>query len=143
MPTRLTCFGRLGSHRPLRLRVPTYRLALANSSIICFQNSNDLFVQFFASYEDAQYIYIAMELMQLGDLGNYIHDRWHEGDVGIVAHQLLCGLQYLHQNQITHRDLKPVVSTITFKSSQNNILICLLLHIEYIPSPAGGWDIKD
>ena len=84
-----------------------------------------------------------MEFMQLGDLRNHIHDRWDEGDVAIAAHQLLCGLQYLHQNQITHRDLKPAVSTLTSKFSQNDILICLLLHIEYIPSPAGGWDIKD
>ena len=83
-----------------------------------------------------------MEYMQWGDLGNYIRDRWDEGDVAIVAHQLLCGLKYLHQNRITHRDLKPAVSTISFQS-RDSILIYLLLHIEYIPSPSGEWDIKD
>ena len=100
-------------------------------------------MQLLALHSDAQYIYIAMEFMECGDLGNYIRDRWDEGDVAIVVHQLLCGLRYLHQNQITHRDLKPAVSTITFKPSQNDLLICLLLHIEYIPSPAGEWDIKN
>ena len=91
-------------------------------------------MQFFGLHSDAQNIYIAMEYMEWGDLGNYIHDGWDEGDAAIVTHQLLCGLQYLHQNQITHRDLKPAVSSIAFISSQNDILMCLLLRIEYISS---------
>ena len=73
-------------------------------------------MQLFALHSDAQYIYIAMECMWWGDLGNHIRDRWDEDDVAIVTHQLLCGLQYLHQNQITHRDLKPAVSILAFKS---------------------------
>ena len=84
-----------------------------------------------------------MEYLEWGDLRNYIGFGWDEGDAAIVAHQLFAGVQYLHENQITHRDLKPAVSTITFKPSQNDLLICLLLHIEYIPSPAGEWDIKN
>ena len=100
-------------------------------------------MQFFGLDSDAQHIYIVMEYMQLGDLGHYIHDSWYENDVAIVAHQLLCGLQYLHQNQITHRDLKPAVSIISFKPSQNDILMCLLLCIEYIPISTRKWGIKD
>ncbi|KAF8415620.1 kinase-like domain-containing protein [Tirmania nivea] len=70
-------------------------------------NQNDWFVQFFASHEDSQHIYIAMEYIAWGDLGKYIDFGWDERDAAIVAHQLLCGLQYLHQKGITHRDLKP------------------------------------
>ena len=58
-----------------------------------------------------------MEYMELGDLGHYIRDKWDERDTAIVAHQLLCGLQYLHQNRITHKDLKPAVSIIPIKAS--------------------------
>ena len=83
-----------------------------------------------------------MEYMEWGDLGNYIRDRWDEGDAAIVAHQLLCGLQYLHQNRITHRDLKPAVSTPAFKSSQNDALMPLYLHIEYISCSTKEWNIK-
>ena len=84
-----------------------------------------------------------MEYMEWGDLGHYIRDAWGEGDAAIVTHQVLCGLQYLHQNRITHRDLKPAVSNIAFKFSQNVILIRLLLRIEYISSSARKWDIKN
>ena len=81
------------------------------------KHQNDWFVQYFDSYSDAQHIYIVMEYMEWGDLVPYIRDRWDASDAAIVAHQLLCGLQYLHQNGITHRDLKPAVSIIPFKAS--------------------------
>ena len=115
------CMVALGHRRrPLCIRysltlslIP--RSLLANLSRVCFQN--DLFVQFLDSHEDAQYICIVMEYMEWGDLVPYIRDRWNESDTAIVTHQLLCGLQYLHQNGITHRDLKPAVSIIPFKAS--------------------------
>ena len=100
-------------------------------------------MQFYGLDSDAQNIYIVMEYMEWGDLGHYIRDKWDECDAAIVAHQLLCGLQYLHQNQITHRDLKPAVSIIPFKASQNGILMCVLFCTEYISSSTRKWNIKD
>ena len=100
-------------------------------------------MQFIGLDSDTQYIYIAMEYMELGDLGHYMRDRWDMNDVAIVAHQLLCGLQYLHQNRITHRDLKPAVSITPSKANQSDILMRLLLCIEYISGSTKKWDIKD
>jgi len=122
--------------QPLHIQIVTYLPALANLSRVCFQN--DWFVKFFALHSDAQYVCIAMEYMEWGDLGNYIDFRWGEGDATIAAHQLLCGLQYLHQNRITHRDLKPAVSAVAFEClyivleySQNDFLMSRLLHRIY------------
>ena len=69
------------------------------------------FVEFFALHIDDRAVYIVMEYMPLGDLGKYIDFLWDEADAKIVAHQLLLGLKFMHAQNITHRDLKPAVST--------------------------------
>ena len=51
-----------------------------------------------------------MELMYFGDLGKYLDFAWEELNVRIVAAQLLAGLKFMHENDITHRDLRPAVS---------------------------------
>lgn len=57
-------------------------------------------------------MFIAMEYMELGDLGRHIGTPWSEGDTKIVAEQLLKGLTVLHKAGVAHRDLKPEVSLI-------------------------------
>ncbi|KAF8532990.1 kinase-like domain-containing protein [Trichophaea hybrida] len=68
------------------------------------------FLQFFGWYEDEQWIYIAMEYIEFGDLQRYIDVQWTEGDTRVVARQLLEGLKVMHDDGILHRDLKPAVS---------------------------------
>jgi serine/threonine protein kinase len=50
-----------------------------------------------------------MEYVPGGDLGSWIYRRGHlpEADVKVMASQLLSALKYLHDMQITHRDVKP------------------------------------
>lgn len=55
-----------------------------------------------------------MENIDLGDLGKYIDQPWADTDAVVVAEQLLQGLQVLHDQGITHRDLKPAVSSKTY-----------------------------
>ena len=68
-------------------------------------------MKFYSSYEDADYAYIAMEYIPIGDMSKtFVNDyRWNESDTKVVIKQLLQGLAVMHQEGITHRDLKPEV----------------------------------
>lgn len=72
---------------------------------------NEWFVQFFGWYESEDFLVIAMEYMEFGDLAGHLGDPWSENDTKIVAEQLLKGVTVLHGAGITHRDLKPQVGT--------------------------------
>ncbi|KAI2628320.1 Pkinase-domain-containing protein [Xylaria nigripes] len=58
---------------------------------------------------DAHQFIIIMEFVPGGDLGKYIQDNHAiaEPHVKIIAEQLVNALGYLHENRITHRDVKP------------------------------------
>lgn len=72
-------------------------------------------IKLFGSSEDECNIYLVMEYAAAGELFDKI-----EPDVGIAEdlahlyfHQLISSLEYLHQNGIAHRDLKPEVLALT------------------------------
>jgi len=73
------------------------------------------FVGFHSSYEDVDYVYIAMEYIPIGDMSKTFADgyQWNESDTKTVIKQLLQGLAVMHKEGITHRDLKPEVCTPT------------------------------
>lgn len=70
-------------------------------------------MRFFGWYEDGagDFIYIAMEYVEHGDLGKYLKDFGSGAKVYAkdITRQLLEGLVVLHKRQICHRDLKPQV----------------------------------
>ena len=70
-------------------------------------------MKFHSSYEDADYVYIAMEYITIGDMSKTFESgyQWNESDTKVVIKQLLQGLAVMHQEGITHRDLKPEVCT--------------------------------
>lgn len=49
---------------------------------------------------------IVLPFANFGSLFNVIHEKKCPGETSII-YQLLCGMSYLHANQIYHRDLKP------------------------------------
>lgn len=67
-------------------------------------------MQFFGWYENAEKIFLAMEYVQHGDLGEYIKNR-DKAKINAreITRQLLEGLEVLHEKGICHRDLKPQV----------------------------------
>ena len=75
---------------------------------------HEWFVRFHSSYEDSDYVYIAMEYIPIGDMSkSFVNGyRWNESDTKVVIKQLLQGLAVMHQEGITHRDLKPEVCTL-------------------------------
>ena len=48
-----------------------------------------------------------MEYFPLGDLQRYMDTKMPESQVKFIVSQLLEGLKIMHENQFTHRDLKP------------------------------------
>jgi serine/threonine protein kinase len=59
-------------------------------------------------WED-RFLIIIMELVPGGDIGKHVADEgpFPEAEARIISQQLLSALAYLHNNNITHRDVKP------------------------------------
>jgi serine/threonine protein kinase len=57
-------------------------------------------------FEDTKSLFIAMEYLPLGDLGNYMTQLFRENETQEIAFQLLEGLDFMHSNGFVHRDLE-------------------------------------
>ncbi|GAQ87616.1 Putative calcium-dependent protein kinase [Klebsormidium nitens] len=66
-------------------------------------------VELYATYEDAIYFYIVMELCSGGDLFQNLatRDVFLEQDAAYIIQQLLLAIQHCHAHRVVHRDLKP------------------------------------
>jgi calcium/calmodulin-dependent protein kinase I len=50
-----------------------------------------------------------MEYLPLGDLDRYLLTRLQNNESRYIIRQLLEGLEFMHDNNFAHRDLKPAV----------------------------------
>ena len=77
-------------------------------------------------FENAEYIFIVMEYIPGGDLGEYMKKNkynFSEKQASIFIKQIALGLNYLHQFGIIHRDLKPENIMLTEKSENGKLKI--------------------
>lgn len=66
-----------------------------------------------------------MEYLPDGDLQKYLHSPLLEEEARHIILQVLEGLQFMHDNGFTHRDLKPAVSS-TIDCKINSLLELIL-----------------
>ena len=67
-------------------------------------------IRFYDVFENQDYIYIVMEMLQGGDFFSYLHDRnfvISEKRARVIAHEIATAIFYMHSFGIAHRDLKP------------------------------------
>lgn len=79
------------------------------------------FPQYFAYlhgwYESQDWIYLAMDYFEMGDLSHHLQNKLPENQARDITEQLLRGLVELHGMGITHRDLKPTNIFVVMKSN--------------------------
>eukprot|EP00826_Nyctotherus_ovalis_P013408 TRINITY_DN1361_c0_g1_i3.p1 TRINITY_DN1361_c0_g1~~TRINITY_DN1361_c0_g1_i3.p1 ORF type:complete len:342 (-),score=93.50 TRINITY_DN1361_c0_g1_i3:462-1487(-) len=77
-------------------------------------------------FENTDFIYIVMEIMEGGDLFGYLERRRFrlpERTAARISHSLAAGLYYLHNYGIVHRDLKPENALMLSESEDSNVKI--------------------
>ncbi|EGZ69864.1 kinase-like protein [Neurospora tetrasperma FGSC 2509] len=70
------------------------------------------FVQFLGWYEDANYLYLAMEFLECGSLQRFFEVRkapFEEEEAATIIQQVAEALQFIHSKDFIHRNLKPSV----------------------------------
>ena len=79
--------------------------------------------------EDADYLFIELELMKGGDLYTDMRNRkrenklYEETEVRSILKCILQGLSHIHEQNIVHRDLKPANLLLKSHKSYGNIKI--------------------
>ena len=68
-----------------------------------------MFVSFQGWFEKPSRVYIAMEYLPLGSLQHCVSTSLAESETKVIVTQILEGLKTMHDQDFTHRDLKPLV----------------------------------
>jgi len=83
---------------------------------------NTNIVELYKSASKDNYIYLILEYCEKGDLSSYLKKNiLTEKDTNTIFVQIVNGIEYLHNNEILHRDIKPHNILI---DRNNNIKIC-------------------
>jgi Ca2+-binding EF-hand superfamily protein len=77
-------------------------------------------------FENSEFIFIVMEYLSGGDLGNHLQVKkfqFTEKRAAEIMYQIGCGLNYLHHYGVLHRDLKPDNIMLSDKTDKATIKI--------------------
>jgi len=106
-----------GTRMKIAIKIVKTSSIEAQNSMEAFQNEmsihNDLdhpnIVRLYETFEDAQQVYLAMELCSGGELFATIVEQGYfsEGVAAIMMKQIVSALFYMHSSGVVHRDLKP------------------------------------
>ena len=92
-------------------------------------------IKLYSFFSDQYKIYLLMELAPDGQLYQYMRDsnKFTEESTSFLMRQTLLGINYMHQNHVIHRDLKP----------QNIVLVhVIILIMQGIPKICDfGWSV--
>ncbi|KAJ4989371.1 CAMK rad53 protein kinase [Stagonosporopsis vannaccii] len=87
-------------------------------------------------------IYMFQELVTGGDLFSYIeyrHGKISSVESAVIIRQVLKGVQYLHDHDVVHRDLKPDNILMTSLDNGARVVITDFGHARFLPE-ANVWD---
>ena len=98
---------------PVLIREVSILRELSHPNIVKYSSTmdNGLFYRLQLCYMDFSEVKLYFEYMDY-DLKHYIDEfsgKIDSNTIKCIMYQLLCGLNYLHQNRIIHRDIKPQV----------------------------------
>lgn len=98
---------------PVLIREVSILRELSHPNIVKYSSTmdNGLFYRLQLCYMDFSEVKLYFEYMDY-DLKQYIDafsGKIDSNTIKCIMYQLLCGLNYLHQNRIIHRDIKPQV----------------------------------
>lgn len=96
---------------------------ISEETLIMKKLNHNSIIKFIEKFEDTERLYYIFELVEGGDLYEYINNqgRISEAEAKLVFRQLLLVIKYLHNSQILHRDLKPENIMINFNEMTGNI----------------------
>ena len=88
---------------------PDEKALISEESLIIQKLNHVNIIKFIQQFEDSKNLYYIFELVEGGDLYDYINKegRLTEEESKVIFLQLLNVIKYLHENHILHRDLKP------------------------------------
>ncbi|EFA75251.1 cAMP-dependent protein kinase [Heterostelium album PN500] len=82
---------------------------ILNEKNIMLSISNPFIVKLYATYKSSTYLYFVMEYIDKGELFNYIRseNQIEERVAKMIIAEIILAIDYLHQQNIVYRDLKP------------------------------------